>query len=78
MTKNRKLLINRWIMTETNIINDNIVQEITETKDQDQKEKEVEKLPDMAKLNQLPKPFEDWLFKEPIPTTSKEVLSVGM
>ena len=57
----------------SNIINDNIVQEITETKDQDQKEKEVEKLPEMAKLNQLPKPFEDWLFKHPLKKTKREI-----
>ena len=58
----------------SNIINDNIVQEITETKDQDQKEKEVEKLPEMAKLNQLPKPFEDWLFKHPLKKTKEKSL----
>ena len=57
----------------SNIINDNIVQEITETKDQDQKEKKVEKLPEMAKLNQLPKPFEDWLFKHPLKKTKREI-----
>ena len=57
----------------SNIINDNIVQEITETKDQDQKEKKVKKLPEMAKLNQLPKPFEDWLFKHPLKKTKREI-----
>ena len=57
----------------SNIINDNIIQEITETKDQDQKEKKVEKLPEMAKLNQLPKPFEDWLFKHPLKKTKREI-----
>ena len=57
----------------SNIINDNIIQEITETKDQDQKEEEVEKLPKMVKSNQLPKPFEDWLFKHPLKKTKREI-----
>ena len=57
----------------SNIINDNIIQEITETKDQDQKEEEVEKLPKMVKSNQLPKPFEDWLFKHPLKKTKKQI-----
>ena len=57
----------------SNIINDNIIQEITETKDQDQKEEEVEKLPKMVKSNQLPKTFEDWLFKHPLKKTKREI-----
>ena len=57
----------------SNIINDNIIQEITETKDQDQKEEEVEKLPKMVKSNQLPKTFEDWLFKHPLKKTKKQI-----
>ncbi|GIR59853.1 MAG: hypothetical protein CM15mP65_24340 [Crocinitomicaceae bacterium] len=57
----------------SNIINDNIIQEITETKDQDHKEKEVEKPPEMVKSNQLPKPFEDWLFKHPLKKTKREI-----
>ena len=36
-------------------------------------EKKVEKLPEMAKLNQLPKPFEDWLFKHPLKKTKREI-----
>ena len=27
----------------------------------------------MAKLNQLPKPFEDWLFKHPLKKTKREI-----
>ena len=37
----------------SNIINENIIQEIIETKDQDHKEKETEKQPEMVKSNQF-------------------------
>ena len=57
----------------SNIINDNIIQEITETKDQDHKEKEEEKASKIVKSNQLPKPFEDWLFKHPVKKTKREI-----
>ena len=57
----------------SNIINDNIIQEITETEDQDHKEKEEEKASKIVKSNQLPKPFEDWLFKHPVKKTKREI-----
>ena len=57
----------------SNIINYNIVQEITETKDQDHKENEEEKGSEIVKSNQLPKPFEDWLFKHPVKKTKREI-----
>ena len=57
----------------SNIINDNIIQEITETKDQDHKETKEEKPPEIVKSNQLPKPFEDWLFKHPVKKTKREI-----
>ena len=57
----------------SNIINDNIIQEITETKDQDHKEIKVEKPHEIVKSNQLPKPFEDWLFKHPVKKTKREI-----
>ena len=57
----------------SNIINDNIIQEITETKDQDHKEIKEEKPPEIVKSNQLPKPFEDWLFKQPVKKTKREI-----
>jgi len=57
----------------SNIINDNIIQEITETKDQDHKEIKGEKPPEIVKSNQLPKPFEDWLFKHPVKKTKREI-----
>lgn len=57
----------------SNIINDNIIQEITETEDHDHKEKEEEKASKIVKSNQLPKPFEDWLFKHPVKKTKREI-----
>ena len=56
-----------------NIINDNIIQEVIEIKDQVREENEVEKLPKTVKLNPHPKPFEEWLFKYPVKKTKREI-----
>ena len=56
-----------------NIINDNIIQEVIEIKDQVQEENEVKKLPETVKLNPHPKPFEEWLFKHPVKKTKREI-----
>ena len=57
----------------SNIINDNIVQEVAQTKDQVHIGKKIEKLPETIKSNQNPKPFEDWLFKHPVKKTKREI-----
>lgn len=57
----------------SNIINENIIQEVIEKKDQLHKEIETEKQPETVKSNQYPKPFEDWLFKHPAKKSKREI-----
>ena len=67
----QKRVLNKNVYS--NIINDNIIQEIIEIKDQVQNKQEIEKLPESVKFNNLPKPFEEWLFKHPVKKTKREI-----
>ncbi len=57
----------------SNIINENLIQEIEELKEDSVHNESKEKIKRSVKSNQYPKSFEDWLYKHPQNKSEKEI-----